>query len=106
MSIAISQHSRFQDSTAIVADGVETFGLMTKPFFLDPKNLDPDTQIISITITPDLAGRPWAIANKIYNSPVLDWVVVLFNKPLNPVSWPANGSVIKLPVPSVVLANA
>lgn len=106
MSIAVSQHSRFRDSTPIIVDGVETFGLMTRPFFLDAKNLDPDTQIASITVTPDEVGKPWAIANRVYNSPTLDWVIVLFNKPLNPVNWPANGTVLQVPVASVVLANA
>lgn len=94
--------SRFGLSTPIIFDGVETFGLMTKFPFLDPNNLKP-TDIITMAITPDLAGKPWAIAQKLYNSPVLDWVIVLFNKPLNPVGWPAIGTVISAPTISVVL---
>lgn len=106
MPIAVSQHSRFQDSEPIIHNGSETFGLMTKPYFLNPKNLDPNTEIINLTITPDLAGKPWMIADQVYNSPILDWVVVLFNKPLNPVGWPVNGAVIRLPISGIVLANA
>lgn len=94
--------SRFGLSTPIIFDGVETFGLVTPYSFLNPDNLKP-TDITSLAITPDLAGKPWAIAQKLYNSPVLDWVIVLFNKPLNPVGWPAIGTVIKAPSVSVVL---
>lgn len=94
--------SRFALSTPIVFNGVETFGLTTSFPFLDPNNLKP-SDIVTLTITSDLAGKPWAIAQQLYNSPVLDWVIVLFNKPLNPVGWPAKGTVIKAPSISVVL---
>lgn len=94
--------SRFGLTTPIVFDGVETFGLTVQFPFLDPNNLKP-TEIVSLQVTPELAGKPWAISQQLYNSPVLDWVIVLFNKPLNPVSWPATGTVIKAPVVSVVL---
>lgn len=105
MSIAPDHQSRFRFSKAVVTtNGAETFALMNKHFFLDPKNL-ADDQIISVEITPDLVGKPWAIADKLYNSPVLDWVIVLFNRPLNPVNWPQAGTVIKAPIQSVVLPN-
>lgn len=105
MSIAPDHQSRFRFSTPIVTtNGHETYALMSKHFFLNPANLD-ESEIQSVEITPDLAGKPWAIADKLYNSPVLDWVIVLFNKPLNPVNWPAIGTVIKAPIQSVVLPN-
>lgn len=105
MSLAPDHQSRFRFSTSIVTpEGHETFALMSKHFFLDPANLT-ETQIQSVEVTPDLAGKPWAIANQLYNSPVLDWVIVLFNKPLNPVNWPPIGAVIKAPIQSVVLPN-
>lgn len=96
--------SRFGLSQPIIVDGVSTFGLLTKYPFLNPKNLTQQ-QVTKLTITPDLAGRPDLIAQKLYNSPVLDWVIVLFNKPLNPVGWPVNGAVISAPVVSVVLPS-
>ena len=102
MTIEKEPQSRFNLSTPIIFNGVETFGLLTQFPFLDPNNLQP-ADIVTLTITPDLAGKPWAIANQLYNSPVLDWVIVLFNKPLNPVGWPKNGTVIKAPSNSVVL---
>ena len=105
VSIAPDHQSRFRFSTSIVTpEGKETFALTNKHFFLNSANLKDD-QIISIEITPELAGKPWAIANQLYNSPVLDWVIVLFNKPLNPVNWPLIGTVIKAPIQSVVLPN-
>lgn len=102
MTIEKEPQSRFNLSTPIIFDGVETFGLLTQFPFLDPNNLQP-SDIVTLTITADLAGKPWAIANQLYNSPVLDWVIVLFNKPLNPVGWPKIGTVIKAPSNSVVL---
>lgn len=105
MSIAPDHQSRFRFSTPIVTlEGRETFALMSKHFFLNPANLTDD-QVQSIEITPELAGRPWLIADQLYNSPILDWVIVLFNKPLNPVNWPLIGTVIKAPIQSVVLPN-
>lgn len=104
MALAPDPQSRFRISTPVTTpEGAETFGLLTKYSFLDPKNLTQQ-QVIKLTITPNLVGRPDLIANQVYNSPVLDWVVVLFNKPLNPVGWPANGTVITLPVARIVLA--
>lgn len=102
MTIEKEPQSRFNLSEPIVFNGVETFGLITKYPFLDPNNLS-ESDIITLTITPDLVGKPWAIANQLYNSPVLDWVIVLFNKPLNPVGWPQNGTIIRAPKDSVVL---
>lgn len=104
MAIAPDPQSRFRFSDSIIKDNIETFGIMTKHFFLDPKNLKDD-QIQSVEVTPELAGKPWAIANKLYNSPVLDWVIVLFNRPINPVNWPVVGTVIKAPIESVVIPN-
>ena len=104
MSLSNDPYSRFKLTESIYVDGIETFGLMKKHFFLDKNNLR-DEDIISVDITPAFAGKPWMIANEYYNSPVLDWVVVMFNKPLNPVNWPHIGTVIKIPVQSVVLPN-
>lgn len=99
---ARNPQSRFGKSNPIMVDGFATFGMLTKYPFLNPANLTQE-QVTKLTITPDLAGRPDQIAQKLYNSPVLDWVIVLYNKPLNPVGWPANGAVISAPVASVVL---
>jgi hypothetical protein len=104
MSLINDPHSRFKLTESIYNNGMETIGIMKKHFFLDQANLSDD-DIIKVTITPELAGKPWQIANKYYNSPVLDWVVVLFNKPLNPINWPHIGTVIKIPVQNVVLPN-
>lgn len=104
MSLSIDPQSRFGLSESIYNKGQETFGIMKKHFFLDINNLKEE-DVLSIQITHDLVGKPWAIADKYYNSPVLDWVVVMFNKPLNPVNWPAAGAVIKIPSRDIVLSN-
>jgi len=104
MSLSRESQSRFRFSTPIVRDNIETFGLMMKHNFLDPKNLTED-DIVSVNITHEFVGKPWAVAEKLYGSPMLDWVIVLFNKPLNPVNWPHMGTVIKAPSINIVLPN-
>jgi hypothetical protein len=104
MTLAKDPQSRFKLTQSILRDDIETFGLMKKHFFLDEANLRIE-QIERVTVSHAQAGRPWVIADDIYNSPVLDWVVVLFNKPLNPVNWPPVGAVIKLPTAETVLPN-
>ncbi|MEM3000617.1 MAG: hypothetical protein QXU32_00675 [Nitrososphaerales archaeon] len=104
MPIAKEPYSRFNLSEPILFNGEATFGMIKRYPFLDPANLS-DNQIISVQVTPELAGKPWMIADKLYNSPILDWVIVLFNKPINPVNWPHAGTIIKAPTESVVLPN-
>jgi hypothetical protein len=103
MALNNDPQSRFKLTQEVVRNNIETFGLLTKHAFLDP-NL-PEADIIRITVSPAQAGRPWLIASDIYNSPFLDWVIVLFNRPINPVNWPAVGTVIKAPRATIVLPN-
>lgn len=102
MSIEKEPLNRFNLSDPIVFNDVETFGLLTKYPFLNAANLE-DSQIQTITVTQEMAGNPPMISNKLYRTPMLDWVIVLFNKPLNPVNWPQTGSIIRAPIAEVVL---
>ena len=102
MPIFVPTYSRFGISSPIAYDnGIETFGLMKPYAFLDEKNLTQD-EITVIKVTSDVAGRPDLIAWQLYNQPVLSWVIILFNKPLNPIGWPQTGTVIKVPDASAV----
>lgn len=102
MSVSKEPQSRFKLSQPISIDGIDTYGLLKKFPFLDANSLD-ETDIVTIAVTPTLAGKPWAIADRLYGSPVLDWVIILFNRPINPMNWPENGSIIKAPAQKVVL---
>ena len=102
--MAISSFSRFVDTEQIIVSGKETFGLWHVPNFINRDFLS-DSQVGSLNIKADLAGRPDLISNKLYGTPYLFWVIIMFNKPQNPLNWPQSGSVIRFPVKSIVLAN-
>lgn len=96
MSIQVSSYSRFFTTDTVVFEGKETFGLLVERDFLKRENLEED-QIIKFKVQPEYAGRPDLIANDVYGTPYLDWVVTLFNKPRNPLNWPYSGTTIELP---------
>lgn len=102
MPISVDGLSRFKNTEPVILNGIETFGLWAAPKFIDPANLS-ENQIITMSIGQDLAGRPDQIALQVYGTPALEWIPVMFNRPLNPLGWPQAGSVIKLPSKSAVL---
>lgn len=102
MSLEVDSLSRFKDTEALVKDNVETFGLWVRPDFLKPGNLKEE-EIITISVDQKFAGRPDTISQEYYNTPYLEWVVIMFNKPLNTVGWPEAGSVIRIPVREQVI---
>lgn len=42
-------------------------------------------------------GRPDLIAAEFYGDPQLEWVIVIANRPKNPLNWPEIGESIKIP---------
>ncbi len=98
MALGVPSDSRFHISQPIVTpDGIETFGLMKKFNFFETD------RVVNYKVTAATAHRPDLIANEIYGAPGLFWVVLMFNKPRNPFRWPEVGTVIRLPVNSVVI---
>ena len=104
MGLRIDSLSRFTNTESIIKDTINTFGLWQRPFFLDECNLNED-DITTISIDQNFAGRPDRIADEYYQTPLLDWIVVMFNRPLNTIGWPQAGTVIKIPAAIVVLRN-
>jgi hypothetical protein len=102
MPIELSSFSRFQGSQPIVRNGKETFGLWVRSQAVNPAQLDQN-KIQTIKIDQRLAGRPDIIANDLYGSPLLEWVVIMFNRPQNPLGWPPAGIIIRMPTRDVVL---
>lgn len=104
MAIETDSNSRFLETEAIIFNGIETFGLWQRPDFLDPDKLNEE-DIISVIVEGPQAGRPDVIADILYGSQLLDWVIVMFNKPKNTLGWPSVGDVIRAPSASVVTQN-
>jgi hypothetical protein len=104
MAIDVTSISRFSQTEAVIINGIETFGRWKRPDFINPDLLDED-QIRTFGVDNEFAGRPDLIATDFYGSPLLEWVVIMFNNPQNPIGWPVSGSVIRLPERSLVLVN-
>lgn len=97
----LDSFSRFQLSEPIIYDGVETFGTWKQPSFL--RKRPPEDQIGVFRVTSATAGRPDLIANQIYGSPLLDWVLIAFNGARQALNWPLAGDSIEFPVDTIVL---
>lgn len=104
MSIDVTSTSRFRLTEPIVIDGRETFGLWTRPEGLKRENLNQD-DIKTIRITQATAGRPDLIAFQEYGTPLLEWIIIMFNRPRNTLNWPPVGAQIDIPRRGVVLGN-
>ena len=102
--IRIDSLSRFRETETIHKDSVDTFGLWVRPAFLDERNLNEE-DIIKVNIDQSRAGRPDLIANEFYETSLLEWIVVMFNRPLNTLGWPRAGTIIKIPSRTAVLRN-
>ena len=93
--------SRFRLTETIIIDGKETFGLW-KPFtFTELSDLNNE-DIITVKINNSFAGRPDLIAQKYYGSPSLEWIVIMSNKPQNPLGWPRINEIVRLPISRLV----
>jgi len=99
--IRIDALSRFTKTEMVVKDGIDTFGLWTRPEFLKKENLQ-EKDIITLSIDQKFAGRPDLIADVYYKTPLLEWIVIMFNRPLNTMGWPKAGTVIQIPSPIAV----
>lgn len=93
--------SRFKETELVTRQGVQTFGRWVRPDFVNLSKLEAE-DIISLTIDQRFAGRPDLISLEFYGVPQLEWIVVMFNNPLNPLGFPVIGSVIKLPSKAAV----
>lgn len=94
--------SRFKKTEQITRLNVKTYGRWARPDFVDQSKLEKK-DIFSLSINQTFAGRPDLIALEFYGVPQLEWVVTMFNNPLNPLGFPVAGSVIKLPSKEAVM---
>ena len=49
------------------------------------------------TVESGFQGRPDLISNHFYNISAYDWIIIMVNKPLNPIGWPHMHNIIKIP---------
>ena len=96
--------SRFSQSQLITVDGITTYGKWTRPDWMKEENI-ASTEILLMQIDQQYAGRPDLIAEKYYGTPYLEWVITMFNRPLNTLGFPKAGSVIKILSHKIVFSN-
>lgn len=96
--------SRFYRVDPILFNGVSTFGKWPRPDWLK-QELVNEQDILLFQVDQQYAGRPDLIAEHFYQTPFLEWVIVMFNRPLNPLGFPKAGSVIKILSRTVVFSN-
>ena len=99
----LEEQSRFQFQKQINLNGVVTYGSWVPPWFIQNKSALTVDQVANFVVPVAYAGRPDNIAMLLYGSPLLDWVIVMFNKPLDVLNWPAVGEVIQYPIKQVVI---
>ena len=100
MTLEASTHSRLKSTPTVILNGEEVWGTWDKPVFL--RQEVPESQQLSIRVNSDRACRPDLIANDIYGTTRLDWVLIAFNDALEALNWPRTGTVIKAPIPDIV----
>ena len=94
--------SRFTKTELILEDGVETFGTWSMPSYLIERPIDDN--IKKFKVMSALEGRPDLIANQLYGTPSLDWVLIAFNG-VRDLNWPRAGDTIEYPIPRIVVTE-
>ena len=95
--------SRFFKTQQIIFDSETTYGMWSPPSWLlqRPNN----SNILKFKVSNKFEGRPDLIANRLYGSPLLDWVIISFNNVLNPMGWPKAGEIIECPSDQIVMPD-
>lgn len=93
--------SRFKKTPPTIVDGKETYGRWVDFQFLRER---PDEEFIKVfQVTNPVEGRPDLISQAVYGTPLLDWVLIAFNKVRDPFNWPRAGEAIEYPADVIVL---
>ncbi len=101
--IQLDDYSRFRHTEMIVFDGKETFGRWVMPDLL--VNPPTNNNIQTFKVTPALVGRPDLISNAVYNTPLLDWLIIAFNSDTSRgvLNWPKAGQILRYPTEDIVI---
>jgi hypothetical protein len=95
------EFSRFKLTSPTIVDGKETYGRWATFDFLKTRPSEDNIKVFQVTSA--LEGRPDRIAEQVYGTPLLDWVLIAFNGVRDPLNWPKTGDVIEYPADVVVL---
>lgn len=98
-----TSNSRYRTTDMIIVGGAETLGAWNQPSYLLER--PGDDFIASFAVNNTVEGRPDLIANEIYGTPLLDWVIIAFNAPTELLNWPTAGTTIEYPMKELVLAE-
>lgn len=101
MPIDYNENSRFRKSKPIAVSGVETQGRWVRPGWLVER--PSADKVRRYRVPSEHEGRPDLIAQSVYGSSELDWVLLVFNGVRDTLNWPRAGSVIEYPIDSVVV---
>lgn len=93
--------SQYVATDKLKYDGQLTYGPWNMPSFL--KTRPKDEQIGAYTVASPYEGRPDLIAQQIYGSPYLYWVLIAFNQARSSLNWPKSGETIYYPVEEIVI---
>ena len=99
----LGDNSRYSLTEYVIVDGKETLGTWSQPNFL--KNPVAESDIRAFKVDNKYEGRPDLIADILYDSPDLAWVLLAFNDARQPMNWPRAGSVIKYPDRRVIFSE-
>ena len=99
MAFDVIRNARLNDTEPVIKDGKVTYGRWKKPAFLLKEHFDFE---IEYTVDNTKAGRPDLIAEEVYGTSDLYWVVIAAHRPLNPIGWPPTGTKLILPGSSEV----
>jgi hypothetical protein len=94
-----SDFSRFRQTQLVNYQGISTLDKWAQPTWLSQK-LTTDKEG-TFYVTSEYEGKADMIANLIYGTPLLDWVIISYNN-AEPFGWPKTGSIIKYPSERVV----
>lgn len=79
-----------------------TYGLFKNLPWIENASLE---NIGTFVVTTELEGKPDLISNSLYGTPDYYWVLILLNKPLDPLDWPKTGQVIKTLSTEIIKIN-
>lgn len=96
-----TSYSRFTKTPVFITNGVETYGKWIQYRFLTAR--PTDNQIGVFRVSNQFEGKPDLIANSIYGTPMLDWVLIAFNNASDVFNWPRAGDTIEYPIESIVM---
>ncbi|MDP1712442.1 MAG: hypothetical protein Q8K86_08295 [Candidatus Nanopelagicaceae bacterium] len=94
-------YGRFNTTDPVIKDNKVTYGLWSRPEFLRSQADDDVYYIVDNT----KEGRIDLIANEVYGTPHLSWIIPAAMHQIDCLNWPTTGTALRLPSPSRVFAE-